>query len=75
MKKDRAQAFKLQVKYDKLLIEFQELKKIYMGVLNDCMEKKHDLREKVKSLKDSYNKLLHEEQNKGWNDLYGYNSD
>ena len=69
MKKDRAQAFKLQVKYDKLLIEFQELKKIYMGVLNDCMEKKHDLREKIKKQNDDFNKLLHETENKGWNEL------
>ena len=69
MKKDRAQAFKLQAKYDKLLIEFQELKKIYMGVLNDCMEKKHDLREKIKKQNDDFNKLLHETENKGWNEL------
>ena len=73
MKKDRNQYFKLQQKYDRLQSEFNVLKKTHMGVIEDCIDSKHKLREQLKKQKQKsnhdYNEMLHEMENKGWNEL------
>ena len=51
MKKDRDQYFKLQQKYDRLLSEFNVLKRVHLDLVNDCIEQKHKLRERIKCLK------------------------
>ena len=58
MKKDRAQYFELQKKYDKLLLNFQKLKRDHLNMVDDCVESKHKLREQVKKLKDKIEWLL-----------------
>ena len=69
MKKDRERYELLEKKYKLLLSENTVLRKTYMDVLNDCIDKKHELRKKIKKHKADYNKLLEREQNKGWNEL------
>ena len=58
MKKDRAQYFELQKKYDRLQSEFNVLKKTHFKVVDDCVESKHKLREQIKKLKDKIQWLM-----------------
>ena len=52
MKKDRAQYFELQKKYDKLLIDFGKLKRDFLKTVDDCITSKHKLREVIKKQKE-----------------------
>jgi len=52
MKKDREQYFKLQQNYDRLLSEFNVMKIKYLEVVNDCIDKKIQLRDEIRRLKE-----------------------
>ena len=54
MKKERDQYFELQKKYDALVHQLQRLAVAYMGTINDCIDKKHKLREKIKKQKEDF---------------------
>ena len=69
MEGDRKRYAELEKKYKLLQSEFNTLKIVHMNVINDCIDKKHELREQVKKLKGDYNDLLDRERNKGWNEL------
>ena len=75
MKKDRAQYFELQKKYDKLLIDFQKLKRDHFNTVDACVESKHKLREQIKKLKEKsrkdYNKLLDDQRIRDMDREYG----
>ena len=70
MKKDRERFNALEKKYKLLQSEFNILKRVHLNVINDCLETKHQMREKIKKQNADYNKLLNREQNKGWNPIH-----
>ena len=69
MEGDRKRYLDLERRFKILQSEYNTLLIVHMNVIDDCIKKKHKLREHTKKIKEDFNKLLHEEQNKGWNDL------
>ena len=50
MEGDRKRFVELEKKYKMLQSEFNILKRVHLDVVNDCIEQKHKLRERIKKL-------------------------
>ena len=69
MKKDRENYHALEKKYKLLQSEFNVLKQVHLRVINDCIEQKHKLREKIKKQKEKIENLEWELKDYGMGDL------
>ena len=69
MEGDRKRFNILEKEYKQLQSEYNCLKITHLNLLENTASDRIKDAEKVIKLKQDYNKLLHERENKGWNEL------
>ena len=69
MEGDRKRFNELEKKYKQLQSDYNFLKITHLTFLEENAEDRIKDAKRVVKIKDDYNKLLHEKENQGWNEL------